>query len=170
VERFAELDFKEFEFRGYQGKRRVVSFGWRYDFTTRTLGRTQDLPPFLIPLRAAAARFAGLPPRDLQQALVTEYAPGAAIGWHRDRPDFADVVGISFLSPCQFRLRRRSGAGWERIAFTPAPRSAYLLRGAVRTQWEHSIPPAAALRYSVTFRSLAVEANAEPVSQRQDAA
>jgi len=33
-------------------------------------------------------------------------------------------------------------------------RSAYLLRGPVRRDWEHSIPPLDQLRYSVTFRSV----------------
>ena len=86
--------------------------------------------------------------------LVTEYPPGATIGWHRDRPEFGDVVGISLLTPCVFRLRRRKGPGWERASLTVDRRSAYLLRGSVRTDWEHSIPAVAALRYSITFRTL----------------
>jgi alkylated DNA repair dioxygenase AlkB len=157
VEQFQALDFQPFQFRGYEGNRRVASFGWRYDFERRVLRRSHDLPPFLIPLRAAAARFAGLAPRDLQQALVTEYQAGVAIGWHKDRPDFDQVVGISFLSPCRFRLRRKQGAGWERAGFIAEPRSAYLLAGPVRTDWEHGIPPVDRLRYSVTFRSLAAQ-------------
>jgi alkylated DNA repair dioxygenase AlkB len=108
----------------------------------------------LHPLRDLAGKFAQINPSALQHALVTEYKPGAAIGWHRDRPVFKDVVGISLLSPCRFRLRRRSGATWQRYAITLAPRSAYLLRGTVREHWQHSIPQAQTLRYSVTFRSL----------------
>ena len=155
VERLAALPLKEFEFRGYVGKRRVMSFGWHYDFGDATLRRTADLPPFLLPLRESAAAFAGLLPDDLPHALITEYRPGAAIGWHRDRPAFGDVIGISLLSSCVFRFRRTAGAKWERYSITAEPRSAYLLRGASRTTWEHSIPAVAALRYSVTFRSLA---------------
>jgi alkylated DNA repair dioxygenase AlkB len=91
----------------------------------------------------------------LEHALVLEYTPGAAIGWHKDRPVFDDVIGISLLAPCTFRLRRKAGAKWERRSLVAAPRSAYLLRGPSRTAWEHSIPPLDALRYAITFRSLA---------------
>jgi alkylated DNA repair dioxygenase AlkB len=150
----AKLEFKEFEFHGFHGKRRVVSFGIRYDFADHRTHLAPQIPAFLHPIRARAAGFAGVHPLALRHALVTEYQPGAAIGWHRDRPVFRDVVGISLLSPCRFRLRRKSGATWQRHAITLAPRSAYLLRGTVREQWQHSIPPAAALRYSVTFRTL----------------
>jgi alkylated DNA repair dioxygenase AlkB len=151
---FPALPFKEFEFRGYQGKRRVVSFGWQYDFSKSELQRTDDIPALLLQVRETAAAFAGLASAELQHVLVTEYGPGAAIGWHRDRREFGDVVGLSLLSPCSFRLRRKLGAKWERASVTAEPRSAYLLRGPSRTEWEHSIPAVAALRYSITFRNL----------------
>ncbi len=154
LERFRNLPFKEFEFQGFRGKRRVVSFGWRYDFDRRALDRAEEVPESLLGLRERAAGFAGLPPADLQHALVTEYGVGAGIGWHKDKSQFGDVVGISLLSPCTFRLRRRAGEGWERASIAAEPRSAYLLRGPSRTEWEHSIPPVDALRYSVTFRNL----------------
>ena len=152
--RFTGLDFKPFEFRGYTGKRRVVSFGWRYDFGDQALKEAAEMPDFLLPVRDRAAAFAGLAPDELPHVLLTEYAPGAAIGWHRDRPDFEDVVGISLCSPCIFRFRRKAGLKWERVSFKAQPRSAYLLRGPARTEWEHSIPAVEALRYSITFRSL----------------
>ena len=155
VDQVRELPLREFEFHGYTGKRRVVSFGWRYDFSDRVLHRTEDMPEFLLALRETAATFAGLAPNALQHVLVTEYSEGAAIGWHRDKDVFGDIVGISLLSPCTFRLRRKQGAKWERASITAEPRSAYLLRGPSRTEWEHSIPGVDALRYSVTFRSLA---------------
>ena len=148
------LDFREFEFRGYLGKRRTVSFGWRYSFNDQRLSAADPLPDFLLPLRAAAAAFAGLAPRDLPHVLLTEYSPGAAIGWHRDRPEFGDVIGLSLGAPCRFRLRRRRGYGWERLTLPLTPRSIYLLRGPARTEWEHSIPPVEAWRYSITFRTL----------------
>jgi len=151
---FAAMDFKPFEFRGYVGHRRVVSFGWRYDFGDMGLHPAGDMPDFLLPLRDHAAAFAGLEAADFPHALLTEYGPGAAIGWHRDRPNFEDVVGVSLLSPCTFRFRRKAGAKWERASFIAQPRSAYLLRGPSRTEWEHSIPAVDALRYSITFRSL----------------
>jgi alkylated DNA repair dioxygenase AlkB len=160
VERFQALEFKPFEFHGYFGNRRVVSFGWQYDFAASRVRPAQDLPAFLLPLRDHAAVFAGLDPMALEHALVTEYSPGAGIGWHRDRPVFDDVIGISLAAPCRFRLRRKQGTTWQRAALTLEPRSAYLLRGPVRRNWEHSIPPVEHLRYSVTFRSKAPAAGA----------
>lgn len=154
VEQIRLLELKEFEFQGYRGKRRVISFGLHYDFESSKLAPADDLPPFLIPLRERAARFAELEPAALPHVLVTEYSPGAGIGWHRDRPVFDDVIGISLLSPCRFRLRRKAGLKWERASLTVEPRSAYLLRGPARTVWEHSIPAGEDLRYSVTFRSI----------------
>jgi alkylated DNA repair dioxygenase AlkB len=153
IEHLQRLDFKPFDFHGFLGKRRVVSFGWRYDFNGGGLTKTDDMPDFLLPLRERAAAFAGLKPADLQQVLLTEYEPGAPIGWHKDRSVFGDVVGISLLSACTFRFRRKAGAGWERRSLDLAPRSAYLLHGPVRTEWEHSIPPVSELRYSITFRN-----------------
>ena len=153
VRQVETLPFKDFEFHGYLGKRRVVSFGWRYDFNDRELQKADDVPPFLLPLRRRAADFAGLGPDALQHVLVTEYGPGAAIGWHRDKAVFAEVVGISLLAPCRFRLRRKHGGTWQRAAISLEPRSAYLLTGPSRTEWEHSIPPMDRLRYSITFRN-----------------
>jgi alkylated DNA repair dioxygenase AlkB len=148
------LRFREFEFHGYTGKRRVVSFGWRYDFSKRTTFRADDIPEFLLDLRAEAGEFAKIPAEQLQQVLVSEYQAGAGIGWHKDKAVFGDVVGVSLLSPCSFRLRRKLGATWERVTVEAEPRSAYLLRGPSRTEWEHSIPGVEQLRYSITFRNL----------------
>src|SRR5215212_8366355 len=136
LEEFKTLPFKEFEFHGYLGKRRVVSFGWRYNFNESELQKSNDIPEFLSPVRETAASFAGLKPADLQHVLVTEYSAGAAIGWHRDKAVFGDVIGISLLSPCVFRLRRRNGSKWDRVSVTAEPRSAYLMRGPSRTVWE----------------------------------
>jgi alkylated DNA repair dioxygenase AlkB len=112
------------------------------------------MPPFLLPLRRRAAALAGLGPAAFQHALVTEYAPGAGIGWHRDKAVFDEVVGVSLGSACDFRLRRRKhGNTWERATVVAEPRSAYLLRGPARTEWEHSIPAVDRLRYSITFRN-----------------
>jgi hypothetical protein len=154
VVRLGALAFKELEFHGFRGKRRVVSFGVRYDFGDSKMHQAPDIPPFLAPLRDLAGKFADIDSSALRQALVTEYQAGAAIGWHRDRPVFKDVIGISLLSPCRLRLRRKSGTAWQRHAITLAPRSAYVLRGPVREQWQHSIPPQELLRYSITFRTL----------------
>jgi alkylated DNA repair dioxygenase AlkB len=148
------LAFRAFEFQGYEGKRRTISFGLHYDFKEGGLREAPPMPPYLLALRERAAAWAGLEPARLQHVLVNEYQPGAGIGWHRDRPVFEDVIGISLLSECRFRLRRKDGTRWERASVVLAPRSAYLLRGPVRNEWEHSIAPGEALRYSLTFRSL----------------
>ncbi len=153
---FADLPFKEFEFHGFLGKRRVVSFGLRYDFNGGGLQQAAPIPPFVVPVRERAAAFAGLAPDRLQHVLITEYRPGATIGWHRDRPNFGDVVGVSLVSPCTFRMRRKREAGWERAAMRLDRRSVYLMRGPARDDWEHSIPAVEELRYSITFRSLRV--------------
>jgi alkylated DNA repair dioxygenase AlkB len=153
LDHFQELEFKPFEFHGFLGKRRIVSFGWRYDFNGGGLQKTDDIPEFLHPVRKKAAALAKLKARDLQQVLLTEYRPGATIGWHKDRSVFGEVVGISLLSPCTFRMRKKSGAGWKRASIVLDPRSAYLLRDEVRSEWEHSIPAVTALRYSITFRN-----------------
>jgi alkylated DNA repair dioxygenase AlkB len=153
VAELERLPFKEFEFHGFSGKRRVVSFGWHYDFNHAELRRAAPIPRFALPIRDEAARFAGLDAGTLEHLLVTEYGPGAAIGWHKDRAMFADVIGISVLAPCTFRFRRKTGATWQRASARLAPRSAYLLRGPARTEWEHSIPGMEELRYSLTFRN-----------------
>src|SRR5437763_5047520 len=147
VNHLQELEFKPFEFHGYLGKRRIVSFGWRYDYAGRALRASEPMPDFLLPLRERAADLASFDARALQQALVTEYEPGVTIGWHRDKPMFEDVLALSFLSPCRLRLRRRRGSGWDRWAADIAPRSLYRLSGPARHDWEHSIPPVPARRY-----------------------
>jgi alkylated DNA repair dioxygenase AlkB len=148
------LPFAPFEFHGYTGKRKVVSYGWKYDYDAEVARPVDDIPPFLFPLRAIAASIAGIPPERLQQALVTEYEPGSAIGWHRDKAVYGQVIGVSLLSPCNFRLRRKVGDRWERASLIAEPRSVYVMDGPSRSEWEHSIPAVDALRYSITFRNL----------------
>jgi DNA oxidative demethylase len=152
--RMTALPFKPFEFQGFLGKRRTVSFGWSYRFDGSGLSEADPIPDWLLPVRARAAGLAGVTPEALEHALLIEYADGAGLGWHRDRPVFGDVVGISLLSPAPLRFRRRAGAKWERFTLRAEPRSAYLLRGPARTEWEHSLAPLPTLRYSITFRTL----------------
>jgi alkylated DNA repair dioxygenase AlkB len=154
VAHFATLPFKEFEFQGFLGKRRVVSYGWQYDFNGGGLRRTEEMPAFLHPIRDKAAAFADVAPAELEHVLLTEYPPGATIGWHKDRSVFGRVIGISLGAPAVFRLRRKAGARWERASFTAAPRAGYLLDGPARSEWEHSIPAVPGLRHSITFRTL----------------
>lgn len=152
--KIAALDLKPFAFQGFLGNRRTASFGWRYDFNGGGLQQADQLPAFFEPFRERAALLAGVTPEAFQHALAIEYAPGAGIGWHKDRPQFGKVVGISLLNPCRFRFRKQAGGHWERVTLNAAPRSAYLLDGPGRWEWEHSIPPVDALRYSLTFRTM----------------
>ena len=154
LKQLENLPFKPFEFHGYLGKRRVVSFGWRYDYAARSLQEGDPTPDFLLPLRAQAAAFAGVSATSLQQILINEYGPGAGIGWHRDKPMFGDVIAVSLSAPTVLRFRRKRGDGWERASCHLLPCSAYVLRGEARWEWQHSISPVDALRYSVTFRNL----------------
>lgn len=164
VEKFAALAFAPFQFQGWEGKRETVSFGWRYDFSTARLDPAPPIPEFLLPLRERAAAFASVSPGAFEQALVIRYDARAGIGWHRDRPVFDKVVGVSLLSPCVLRFRRRRGRGFDRFALGAAPRSAYLLSGEIRHAWEHSIAPLEVLRYSVTFRNKMIPITPPPRS------
>jgi alkylated DNA repair dioxygenase AlkB len=170
LEMLRPLPFKPFEFHGYLGKRQIVSFGWRYDYAGRRLRKSEPMPAFLLPLRERAAAVAGLDATKLQQALVTEYDAGVTIGWHRDKPIFEDVVALSFLSPCRLRLRCRGREGWQRWSMEVAPRSIYRLSGPARHDWEHSIPPVEAKRYSLTFRTFVRDFDAGALSSIQTGA
>jgi alkylated DNA repair dioxygenase AlkB len=167
ADRISKLDLKPFEFHGFQGNRRTISFGWQYVFDGSGLSKAGAIPDFLLPLRDRAAAFAGVEAVAIQHVLMIEYAPGAGIGWHRDRPVFGDVVGISLLAPARLRFRRKKGDKWERSALIAEPRSAYLLKGPSRHEWEHSIPAMERLRYSITFRTFAP--GKEPAASINDA-
>jgi len=151
----AVLPFQPFQFHGWTGNRETVSFGWRYDFSQARIEPAPPIPPFLLPLRERAAQFAGLAPAAFEQALVIRYEVGAGIGWHRDRPVFDQVFGLSLMNACVLRFRRRLARGFERFSLDAAPRSAYLLTGGIRHDWEHSIAPVTVPRLSITFRSRA---------------
>jgi hypothetical protein len=153
VRQFEKLPLKPFEFHGDLGNRRIYSFGHRYIFAGQEPRADPSIPDYLRPLTEIANQISGMPAEAFEQLMVTEYAPGAGIGWHRDRPAFDAIVGVSFLAPCTLRLRRKAGADWERRFAHIDPRSAYLLVGPVRNSWQHSIAPMDVLRYSVTLRS-----------------
>jgi alkylated DNA repair dioxygenase AlkB len=146
---------KPYRFRGFYANRNVIAFGFRYNYDTRRMEKALELPPLIVDLRAKAALFAGKPAEAFEQVLVTEYAPGTALGWHRDRLQYGEIVGVSLLSPATFRLRRRDGDRWLRASRIIEPRSVYIMADEVRLAWEHSIPAVEALRYSLTFRTLA---------------
>jgi alkylated DNA repair dioxygenase AlkB len=151
------LTFGAFEFQGYTAKRRVVEYGWEYDFSSRKAAEANPVPEYLVPLRDRVAQFADVPAQELVEAIVTEYPAGAPIGWHRDVPQFEDVIGVSLRSSCRMRLKPYKGSG-KPVSATLEPRSIYLLRGPARWQFQHSIPAVDDLRYSITFRSLRKQA------------
>jgi alkylated DNA repair protein (DNA oxidative demethylase) len=144
-----------FRFQGWLGKRLTSSFGWAYDFEHGRLAEAAAMPDFLLPVRARAAAFAGLAAEAFVHVLLTRYDPGAGIGWHRDRPQFEHVVGISLGAGAVMRFRRRRERGFDRVAVPLPARSVYHLTGDARHVWEHSIAPMDETRWSVTFRSLA---------------
>lgn len=155
VARIDACDLTPFAFHQWTGKRLTASFGTRYDFASGRLDEARPIPDWLQPLRTAAAGFAGLEPDDLSQALLIRYDPQAGIGWHRDRPVYKHVVGVSLGAEATMRFRRRRPAGgFDRVGAKLAPRSIYHLEGEVRHDWEHSIAPMERARWSITFRSL----------------
>ena len=155
--RLKALPVAEARYRQYTAKRRTASFGHGYDFASNRLHPAPPLPAFLMPLRDRVAHLAGIPASEFVQGLVTEYRPGTPIGWHRDVPSFCVVAGISLESPCRMRFRPYPpGPDWKRAAFVLElrPRSIYVLRDAIRWQWQHAIPDVPAQRWSITFRTL----------------
>lgn len=151
------LDLAPFRFQGWEGKRLTHSFGLHYDFDRGALAATDPMPEWLAHVRDRAERTAGLPPGTLQQALLIRYDPGAGIGWHRDRPIYDQVVGISLGAPATMRLRRKEGDSWRRVNVPLEPRCLYHLAGEVRHDWEHSIAPMDETRWSITFRSFSAQ-------------
>ena len=154
IRRLEAVDLAPFRFHGWVGNRRTHSFGWRYDFDDASFTQAEPVPEWLHPVRAQAAEFARVEPADFAHVLLTRYDPGAGIGWHRDRPLFEDVVGVSLAAPATMRFRQRTPSEFRRTNLELQARSAYLLRGEVRHDWEHSIAPGDRLRFSITFRTL----------------
>jgi alkylated DNA repair dioxygenase AlkB len=157
------IGLERVEMRGGVARRRIAHFGWTYGFDSRRSDPGQPIPAFLLPFRVRAAEWAGIAHDSLAEALVTEYPEGATIGWHRDAPTFGDViVGISLLSPSCLRFRAYVSPADQRGVpprrtthqIELEPRSAYIISGTARTDFEHSIPAVGSLRYSITFRTL----------------
>lgn len=139
IARIAEANLTPFQFQQWEGKRLTRSFGWTYDFQTGRFAPGEPVPAWIESLRARAARFAGIEANALEQLLLIEYGVGAGIGWHKDRPVFEHVVGISLGAPATMRFRRRDGGRFERASAELAPRAIYHLSGEARNAWEHSI-------------------------------
>ena len=146
-----------FNFQGYEAKRKVASFGHDWNFETRQLSGGKSIPSGLMPLVGKVASKLSLQAHDFGEVLLTEYPPGSVINWHRDAPPFKLIAGISLLSDCIFRFRPYDKVKQGRKSIISIPvkyRSLYVISGVARTDWEHSILPVKALRYSVTLRTL----------------
>ncbi|MGY3652774.1 alkylated DNA repair dioxygenase AlkB [Bradyrhizobium sp. LM4.3] len=148
------MPLQRFQFGAFEGNRRVASFGYRYDYALQRLAEAEPIPGWVLPIAHQVEAWAGLVGGSVQQVLCTEYDAGVGIGWHRDKPHFKEILGLSLGSSCKFRFRRRSGDRWERHTLEALPRSLYMMDGEARSQWEHSIPPVEARRYSITFRTM----------------
>jgi alkylated DNA repair dioxygenase AlkB len=147
------LPLQPFQFGQFEGKRRVASFGYRYDYSLRRMEPADPIPSWLAGVIADVESFGG-PSTVIGQVLCTEYDVGVGIGWHRDKPHYDKVFGLSLGSSCKFRFRKSNGPSWERFTLDAEPRSLYMMSGASRRIWEHSIPAVEAMRYSITFRTM----------------
>lgn len=154
IERLLATELAPFKFQRWTGHRKTRTFGWRYDFEDASFTPAEPVPDWLEPMRASAAVLAAVEPSAFVHVLVARYDPGAGIGWHKDRDVFDRVVGFSFAAAATLRFRRRKAGGFDRTKLDVEPRSAYLLSGEARQQWEHSIMPGDHLRFSITFRTL----------------
>jgi alkylated DNA repair dioxygenase AlkB len=158
IARISELPLQPFQFGAYQGKRRVASFGFRYDYGLRRLQEADPIPAWLALIIASVEKFGDLPAGSVRQILCTEYEVGVGIGWHRDKPHFDQIFGLSLGAPCKFRFRRAAGDKWQRFTLSAEPRSLYMMSGESRHGWEHSIPAVEQRRYSITFRTMRTDA------------
>lgn len=154
IRRIDESDLKPFRFQGWTGRRLTTSFGWCYDFEVGKPMEAPPIPGWLAPFRDRAAHFAGLAPDLLIQALLIRYDPGAGIGWHRDRPVYEHIIGISLGEPATMRFRQRRGASFARASLPLEPRAGYHMSGRARYDWEHSIAEMEMPRWSITLRSM----------------
>jgi len=146
-----------FRFHEWTGKHPTHSYGWKYDFETRALSRSAPLPDWLEPICGRVAGHVGLHRAAIVQALLIRYDAGAGIGWHKDRPIYDDVIGISLGAPAAMRFRRPGPGGWTRASTPLYPRALYRLSGEVRHEWEHSIAPMDRTRYAITLRSFSAQ-------------
>jgi alkylated DNA repair dioxygenase AlkB len=151
-----KLPLAEAKYKQFTAKRRIVSYGGSYDFSNNELVPAGPIPDFLLSVRARIAAWVQIPEAAFTHSLIAEYKPGTQLGWHRDVPEFEVVTGLSLVGECRMRLRPyppARGRNPDALSIDLEPRSAYVLRGAARWGWQHSIPPTKTLRYSITFRT-----------------
>jgi len=152
-----KLERQAFSFQGYEAKRKVASFGYDWSFEHQRLTKGEDIPAVFEPLIEKVAARLSIEKERFVELLVTEYPVGAVINWHRDAPPFDLIAGISLQADCTFRLRPYEKAKQQRNAVLSLPvkrRSLYVMQGAARTDWQHSIAAVTKVRYSITLRTL----------------
>jgi alkylated DNA repair dioxygenase AlkB len=160
IREIQQIHLTPFKYYQFTGKRRTASFGWQYEFGQSEITTAPEIPAFLLPVRTRAGNLFNIDPNNLAQTTIIEYSTGSPIGWHRDIPQFGVVVGISLGAVCRMRFRKYSRARSknlkrdEILSMELQPRSIYLMRGASRETWQHSIPPVKDLRYAIMMRTL----------------
>ena len=160
IREIQKLHLTPFKYYQFTGKRRTASFGWQYEFGTSEITTAPDMPAFLLPVRTRAGNLFNIDPNNLIQASIVEYSTGSPIGWHRDISHFGVVVGISLGAACRMRFRKynrvrsKNSNRDEILSIELQPRAIYLMSGASREIWQHSIPPVKELRYSIMMRTL----------------
>ncbi len=158
------LTLREARFREYFAKRRVAHFHTERDAPYYEQGSADDvdhgpLPPWLVALRTRVAAYLAMPAAAFVHALVSEYRPGTPIGWHRDKPVYGIVAGLSLSGSGTMRWRPLAAQeAAHTVSLELAPRSLYVMRDAIRSDWQHSMPPMKALRHSITLRTRAGDA------------
>ena len=160
IQEIQKLHLVPFKYYQFTGKRRTASFGWQYEFGASEITTAPEIPAFLLGVRTRAGTLFNMDPNRLVQASIIEYSTGSPIGWHRDIPYFGVVVGISLGAACRMRFRKYNRARSknlrrdEILSIELQPRSIYLMSGASREMWQHSIPPVKELRYAIMMRTL----------------
>lgn len=165
IREIQSVQLASFQYYQFTGKRRLASFGWQYEFGKNEITRAPDMPAFLLPLRTRAGKLFDIDPNSFSQSSIIEYSIGSPIGWHRDIAHFGVVVGISLGAACRMRFRKyhrvraQNSKRDEILSIELQPRSIYLMSGASREIWQHSIPPVKALRYSIMMRTLRTQSS-----------
>jgi len=165
IREIQSVQLASFQYYQFTGKRRLASFGWQYEFGKNEITRAPDMPAFLLPLRTRAGKLFDIDPNSFSQSSIIEYSSGSPIGWHRDIAHFGVVVGISLGAACRMRFRKyhrvraKNSKRDETLSIELQPRSIYLMSGASRELWQHSIPPVKALRYSIMMRTLRTQSS-----------
>ena len=143
--------------------RRVIHYGWRYDYTNRTISADLHIGP--LPERCAAlaerlhretGKFDDIP----NQVIVNEYEPGQGIAMHTDHPGFGPTVATISLGDYWSMdfLHERTGRKQARVLAG----SALILSDAARREWRHGIAKRKkepdgrrrSTRISLTFRTV----------------